>query len=373
VGKQVDAAAVSAAFEPARLTMARQSAGWTKRELAEAINRTPAAVTQYESGSSRPSAAVLVACAAGLEVPVGYFAAGRPRLPLDVGDAHFRSLRSARAADRLKALTFVETVWELTEQLSRYVRFPLVDLPDVSAAAGPADAARALRSTWGVAPGPIPHVVRLLESKGLVVAFLSFSGSGKVDAFSTAAGSRPIVVLTAEKGSALRTRFTAAHEVAHLLLHIEVRPGDIAHEREADAFAAEFLMPAADIASELPTRVNLPALLQLQQRWGVSVSALLYRCRELGTLSEASYKRAMMRVSSLGWRTNEPGGDIDVERPAMLSRAFDLAASRGITAGTLAEAMQLPTTHIRELLGVVDARPSLRLVRTNRSRDVHES
>jgi len=153
----------------------------------------------------------------------------------------------------LKALTVVETVWELTEQLSRYVRFPMVDLPDVSAAAGPADAARALRSTWGLAPGPIPHVVRLLESKGLVVAFLSFSGSGKVDAFSTAAGSRPIVVLTADKGSALRTRFTAAHEVAHLLLHIEVRPGDIAHEREADAFAAEFLMPA-DIASELPTR-----------------------------------------------------------------------------------------------------------------------
>lgn len=253
MGKQVDATAVSAAFEPARLTMARQSAGWTKRELAEAINRTPAAVTQYESGSSRPSAAVLVACAAGLGVPVGYFAAGRPRLPLDVGDAHFRSLRSARAADRLKALTVVETVWELTEQLSRYVRFPMVDLPDVSAAAGPADAARALRSTWGLAPGPIPHVVRLLESKGLVVAFLSFSGSGKVDAFSTAAGSRPIVVLTADKGSALRTRFTAAHEVAHLLLHIEVRPGDIAHEREADAFAAEFLMPA-DIASELPTR-----------------------------------------------------------------------------------------------------------------------
>ncbi len=41
---------------------------------------------------------------------------------------------------------------------------------------------------------------------------------------------------------------------------------------------------------------------------GVSVVALLYRCRELETLSEASYKRATMRTSRLGWRTHEPGG-----------------------------------------------------------------
>jgi Zn-dependent peptidase ImmA (M78 family) len=120
-----------------------------------------------------------------------------------------------------------------------------------------------------------------------VVAVLSFSDAGRVDAFSTAAGDRPTVVLTADKSSALRTRFTTAHELAHLLLHADVIPGDIRHEREADAFAAEFLMPAAVITAELPTRVDLPALLGLQQRWGVSVPALLHRCRELGTLSEA--------------------------------------------------------------------------------------
>lgn len=362
VARQAGAAAVAAAFEPARLTLARQAVGWTKRELAEIINRTPAAVTQYESGSSRPSAAVLVACAEGLGVPVGYFATGRPRLPVDVGDAHFRSLRSARAADRLKALTLVETIWELTEQLSRYVRLPAVELPEIDEGTDPTDAARALRSAWDLAPGPVPHVVRLLESKGMVVAFLNFSGSGKVDAFSTAGGGRPIVVLTADKGSTLRTRFTAAHEMAHLLLHSEVLPGDVTHERQADAFAAEFLMPAADIIDELPTRVDLPALLRLQQRWGMSVSALLYRCRELGTLSDASYKRAMMRISSLGWRTNEPGGDVDAERPAMLARAFDLAASRGTTAATLADALQLPISQVRSLLGVTDTRPILTLV-----------
>lgn len=362
MGKSADAATVAAAFDAARLTLARQAAGLSKKNLAQSIGRTPAAVTQYEAGLARPSAGILDACATALDVPVGFFATGRPRLPIDVGDAHFRSLRSARAVERLRALTTVELVWELTEQLTRHVRLPDADLPRRNDFGDPRVVARELRAAWNLPAGPVPHVVRLLESKGIVVAFLDFSDSGRVDAFSTAAAVRPIVVLTADKGSALRTRFTAAHELGHLLLHTDVIPGDVSHERQADAFAAEFLMPTDEIVGELPTRVDLPAFLLLQQRWGVSVAALLYRCRELGTLSEASYKRAMMRISRLGWRTNEPGGDVPLERPALLGRAFDLAASRGVTIATLADALQLPPTRVRALLGVADHRPVLTLV-----------
>ncbi|MGH4016552.1 MAG: ImmA/IrrE family metallo-endopeptidase [Pseudonocardiaceae bacterium] len=361
--RSADGLTVATVFDPARLTLARQAAGWSKKELAEAIGRSPAAVTQYETGLAHPSGIVLETCAAQLGVAVGFFARGRPRLPLDVGDAHFRSLRSARVSERLRALATVELVWELTEQLTRHVRLPALDLPDFGeAAVDPCTAARMVRAAWDLPAGPVPHLVRLLESKGIVVALLSFSDASRVDAFSTAAGCRPIVVLTADKGSTLRTRFTAAHELAHLLLHTDVIPGDIGHEREADAFAAEFLMPAADIAAELPTRVDLPALLGLQQRWGVSVAALLYRCRELGTLSEASYKRAMMRISRLGWRTQEPGENLPAERPALLTRAFDLATSRGVTIGTLGDALQLPAATVRTLLGMTDNRPILQVV-----------
>lgn len=363
MARSADGTTVAAVFDPARLTLARQAAGWSKKELAATIGRTPAAVTQYEAGLARPSGSVVVACAAALGVPVGFFARGRPRLPLDVSDAHFRSLRSARVGERLRALATVELVWELTEQLTRHVRLPALELPDLGdAATDPRTAARTVRAAWDLPAGPVPHLVRLLESKGIVVAFLNFSDADRVDAFSTSAGDRPIVVLTADKGSALRTRFTAAHELAHLLLHTDVIPGDIGHEREADAFAAEFLMPAADIAHELPIRVDLQALLELQQRWGVSVAALLYRCRELGTLSEASYKRAMMRISRLGWRTQEPGEDLPAERPALLTRAFDLATSTGVTIGTLADALQLPVARVRTLLGMTDSRPVLQLV-----------
>lgn len=50
-GVQVDRARpVVQAFSPARLTLARQVVGRTKRQLAEAIDKTAAAVTQFEFG-----------------------------------------------------------------------------------------------------------------------------------------------------------------------------------------------------------------------------------------------------------------------------------------------------------------------------------
>ena len=56
---------------------------------------------------------------------------------------------------------------------------------------------------------------------------------------------------------------TAAHELGHLLLHGDAAPGDVIQEKEADAFAAEFLTPAEVIGPELPVRMDLKALERL--------------------------------------------------------------------------------------------------------------
>lgn len=61
------------------------------------------------------------------------------------------------------------------------------------------------------------------------------------------------MVNTWERSSVERWIFTAAHELGHLLLHFEdygqgIKEEDKAHEREADAFAAEFLMPDGSLS-----------------------------------------------------------------------------------------------------------------------------
>jgi len=89
--------AVARVFDAARLTQARHLAGMTKKEVAEAIKVTPAAVGQYESGVTRPRPDLIPLLAATLSVPIAFFVAGRPHARVDASKAHFRSLRSARA------------------------------------------------------------------------------------------------------------------------------------------------------------------------------------------------------------------------------------------------------------------------------------
>jgi Zn-dependent peptidase ImmA (M78 family)/transcriptional regulator with XRE-family HTH domain len=378
---QLTAYHVHELLDPARLTQARHAMGITKRELATRLHISPAAIGQYEAGTIRPRVEQLARLADLLQVPVGFFAGGRPRASLDVSMAHFRSLRTTRRYEREQAVTFVAQVWELAYALSHCVRLPQLDLPGWDDGAGgepstndssgvncsgdPVAAAQDLRRRWQLGDRPIAHLVRTLESRGVVVAMLGIEGSDRVDAFSTSRTPRPVVVLTSDKDDVYRHRFTAAHELGHLVLHAEELPGDLQHEREANAFAAEFLSPAHRLAVDLPTRLNFGALLRLQSTWGVSIESLLFRSQELGLLSEATHRRGRIRLHELrdaGAISPAPIGQFGGERPVLLAKAYEMAAAQGLTMGRLSDLLALPPTRIRDLLGHASSRPELRLV-----------
>jgi Zn-dependent peptidase ImmA (M78 family)/DNA-binding XRE family transcriptional regulator len=360
-----DAVAVAQAFAPARLTMARELAGLRKRDLAEAIDRTAAAVSQYELGQARPSGETLRRCAAALDVPVSFFTAGRPQLRLDTAGAHFRSLRSTTAHQRQQALAHVELLWELIDQLDNVIELPALDLglPLGLRPGDPAATAAMVRNAWDVPAGPVAHLVRTLETRGVVLTQLPGVDAEAIDAFSAALHGRPIIVLS-RKGNPMRQRFSVAHELGHLLLHPDPVPGDSRHEREASTFAAEFLMPADEIRDRLPTPVDITELKETADGYGVSVAALAYRGKDLGVYSESTLRRVMATLSRLGWRTEEPvGSRYPGERPELLVRAAELAERHGLPLPLLADRLHLPLPRLRDLLGMPGARPRLRLVR----------
>lgn len=368
--------AVARAFDPTRLTQARHLAGKTKKEVAEAIGVTPAAVGQYEAGS-RPRPDLIPHIAEFLGVPIEFFQLGRPHAKLDASAAHFRHLRSTRAYQRAKAIAFVEQLWEMSYALEKEVQLPWVDLPGFCGGEvhpgtelprDPAEAARTLRSYWQLGTGPIPHLVRTMEIHGIVVGLapLADGDVATVDAFSTSRLPRPIVVITRDRtDDVYRHRFTAAHELGHLVLHGDTLPGDMAQEREADAFAAEFLTPRTSVLPHLPRRLNFNALADLQHTWGVSVDSLLYRYREVGLLSDSTATRAYQRLHALrrdGMLTPQPIAGFPGEQPILLQQAFNLASRHGLTLPALAEQLAWPLPRVRELLGLHDHRPTLRLV-----------
>src|SRR5262245_19206644 len=268
-------AKLAALTDPGRVRRARESHRLTQSELAQRLTAaghriSAPALSQIERGVTRPSPDTLAALSSVLEHPVGFFAR-RGSAPMRTDDTepggYFRSLRTTSARDRRHALSSAYLMHDLVVAVERRVRLPDVDLPHIETT-DPTEAAAETRWAWNIDAGPIPHVVRELERRGVVVVRLAAAGD-KVDAFSVNFPDRPLVVLGNDKGKRDRSRFDASHELGHLVLDHDPKDEGSELEAEAHAFAAAFLMPAEDIEPELRAdRLTWNRLLDLKLRWG---------------------------------------------------------------------------------------------------------
>lgn len=337
---------VRALFDGGRLTQARELEGIGKVDLAARLKISAAAIGQFEAGLTRPSVGTLEGLAEALRVPAQFFAGNRPRYQIDEEDAHFRSLRSTSRRDRAQARAQLEMLAEGAAVLDARVRLPAPNVPSVERDASPEDAARVIRRAWRLGTGPIPHVVDLLESHGVVVSRLP-AASDTLDAFSSWVGERPFVVLVANKQAADRARFDASHELGHLVFRHRGQPGEPSLERIAHRFAAEFLTPADAIEPLLPRTVDWRRLAQLKLDWGVSMAMLLRQMRDLYAISDDAYKRGMIDMSRRGWRRQEPVTLGIPEEPEMLARAVEtLAEQKGYGIEDLARDLSLRRTNL---------------------------
>ena len=355
-------------FDPNRLTLARWAAGMTKTELASELGMSPASVSQYEAGNTNPSLTVLAQLSLSLGVHPRYFSASpHRRTPSTTTRSFFRSLRGTRQWERDQADALAEHAYDLVWFVDQRVRLPKTAIPSIPVRP---DATRQeiekvaseVRTTWGIAPGrPIANVVRLAEAHGAVVCRLRH-GSHKVDAFSRWYVSRPVVVLWNLKNNKARSRFDAAHELGHLVMHHEPEFSDQRQERQAHMFAAGILMPTDAIIDDLPRRPPTASgwdhLKDLQRRWGVSIAALLFRARELEALSEAGFRRAMTQYNQLGFRAFDGQALGEPEEPKLLAEAVTaILRHKSWTLDDLAEELLFTRRQLDQIIGEMRAEP----------------
>lgn len=328
-----------------RIRQARELREVLQQDLAAALGVSGSRLAQIERAGDPfdLEAGQRQALSAVLRLPVGFF-----EVPaadgLSEGSMRFRARRTVTQRLLNRARREAELAHELARACAARLDVPGSRVPSVAAGTDVDEAAAQARAALGVAPEePIQHMLHVMERGGVWVFLIDSSVEDKLDAFSTWSGThleRPVVAL----GTGLsweRVRFTAAHELGHLVMHRAAaddggRGVDI--EREADRFAAAFLLPRPAALEELPRPVTLSQLGPLKSRWGMSIAALVMRAYDVGIVSAAHKTNLMKQLSARGWNRQEPGWDARrPEQPRSLRKMAEVVFGRPINTKALSE------------------------------------
>ena len=349
-------------FQPERLEDALLARGFTAVELAARMGVSPYTVSRWRNDARLPSPELLAQLAGELRVSPQWLM--RPKAP-PLSRPNFRGSVAQMKADR--SLLNVRVGWlaEMAEQLEEYVDYPAVNVPRLSFSkateisdADIEGAAEHCRAVWGLREAPVADVVLLLENAGVIVA-REETGTARIEGLSAwSQKGRPYVLLCADKANGFRSRFDAAHELGHLVLHGSIAaPNDATThklmELQAHRFAGAFLLPAKSFAGEVSLPVSLQGLLLLKKRWGVSVAAMILRLVALGVLSDNDYLR-LIKLRSAKWgNKQEPlDGDLVPETPRLLRRTAEMLVDAGVfSVAGLEDFFGLSMADVERLLG----------------------
>ena len=351
-------------FNGDRLAQARRARGITATDLASMTQVSAQSLSKYENDHQTPRHDTVDRLATVLGFSKQYFFRETPAM--DVRPVFWRSKLSAQSSDLERAFVRLEWLKEIVDYLGSFFDFPALHILDVQPPDDPAkitndfieETAAAVRREWGVNRGPLPDAIELVEGSGILVSRIHVYAE-KVDAFSQWSDrfGIPFIMLSRDKSSAARQRWDVMHELGHVLLHQRIAGEALNNratyktlEKQADTFASQMLLPESDFLDELyaPT---LDGMLSLKERWGVSVGAMIMRCKALDLLGDDASKRAWMNYTRRGWRKGEPfDGKMRKEEPHLIRRSFEMLIEEGVqTVADIRDALPFPPEDLEEL------------------------
>lgn len=319
---------------PAMISLAREARGWKQEHLADALNVNQSTVSRYELGATPPSRDHVTAIAAALRFEEAFFYQRTPAVGLG-GDFLYRRRVSVSADNRKRVEAEANIRRMQVEQLLKgavvYERFPFPTIPLDEVGGRPDRAAIELRKAWRVPDGPIHNLTDYIESAGGVV-FLTEFGTDLIDGTNLRLPGLPPLMFLNKNVPGERHRFNLGHELGHLVMHFGVAIGDA--EEQANTFAHEFLMPRAQIKSDL-RNLDLAAALRLKGFWKVSMAAIIMRAKVLKVISPSRASKLFAAMNARGQRTREPN-PLEMEKPKVFDSLIDAHLNRvGLSAEDL--------------------------------------
>jgi Zn-dependent peptidase ImmA (M78 family)/DNA-binding XRE family transcriptional regulator len=293
-------------INPRMLIVAREARGMTQDELAAASGVSQGTLSKAQNGLRSLPASDIPRVAQVLRITPEFLCWQED--VYGFGSASFfhrkqqslsqKTLRQIQAKVNLIRIRLTRLLDGI--DLETPLTIPHLDVDEIGSAA---EVARRIRAAWRLPMGPVPNLVDCVESAGGVVFRMNF-GTHRINAISVwHPGSSPIFVLNSDL-SPERQRFVLAHELGHLVMHEGEPPRETA-EREADSFAEELLMPAAEIATEI-ANIDVRKAMTLKPYWRVPMQSLILRAEHLNLISHGRCRSLHAYMNKAGYLKTEP-------------------------------------------------------------------
>lgn len=309
-----------------RLRILRQQHRLSMDGLVQRMNGalSKMAISKYERAQIRPTYESLCLLAKALRVKADYFT--QPplnmklmghRFQLDqMTDVERQAMQQIR--DQIQIYVCTEQFADAKIHFTNPLRNATVrDYEAVERAT------QRLRRAWELGSQPIVSVYELLVQHGIRV--IEFCAEQRhLDGLSFYVGDGlPFVCINTHSNTTVeRKRFTALHELAHLLLHLNPMQAEEYHtiypdsqlkapdvERLAHRFAGSLLIPESVLRNRLGehrTDVDVAELISLKNLYGISVAASIHRTADVGIMPYDLYRQwyglhVLPNIMEEGW------------------------------------------------------------------------
>jgi Zn-dependent peptidase ImmA (M78 family)/transcriptional regulator with XRE-family HTH domain len=345
---------------PERIREARESRGLQLEGLAEILGLTKQAVARFESGLISPSGETMGRIIAETKQPPSFFVMPRQRPAAGI-KPFWRGLKRMEQHHRKRIARRLEWARDIVAYLERFIELPDLSLPAIDFDPDSDDtdqvenAADAVREHWNLGRGPVRDLSAVMELQGLILVRETVRCLD-MDAVSAWQDGRPYVLFAAEVVSGPRNAFNLAHELAHVALHaaVDVTADNLGRiEKQANRFASAFLLPQETFSREVLGN-SLNHFLFLKERWGVAISAMAYRCKDLDILSGNQFSYLMRQMNILKIKKQEPLDEkFQVPAPSILGASIKMLIDSGVqTKSQIEEELALNLSDVESLSGL---------------------
>ena len=276
-----------------RLKQARIMQGFSMEQLCNKMNNiiTRQSISKYEIGKMMPDSTTLISLSNALGVSVDYFF--RP-LTITIENVEFRkkSHLSAKQIDSIKEIVKdkleryfeIESIFDIRTKFL-YCALSILTEEDIYSIVNQ------IKKDWKLGDDGINNLIEVLEENNIKV--IEIDAPNSFDGLSGSVNSECAVIVLNQKLDVESKRFTALHELGHLLLHFDESITEKQKESFCNLFASEMLISREVFINKIGMNrhdISLKELQDIQTQYGISIDTLMYKAKSLNIITPNRYK-----------------------------------------------------------------------------------